>query len=274
MVMFLYSDKNYEHQAMACVKSLTNKITDDVKIIYYTIGFDSGFEFKNLIKVKVEYQHSYPTFHFYKAELSLITMRMFPDEYYLFTDTDVLFSRNFDFNDHRYNEPYPMASYGPHEYPFSWREIDGVRVIFDETKSMKYYGIEKRSMRYCWSCFYAFNPNCKDFLEEWVSMCQNRYLLDRRGEYLPYADETAFNICLWRRGATKNLGHAFTNTHSYDTVKIIEESEAENIVFANNVDAFNMSWESVKDPDKILLYHGFKEKEEMNKTVDYLLSQS
>ena len=50
MVLFLYSDKKYEHQAISCIKSLTHKITDDVKIVYYTVGFDSDFNFKNLYK--------------------------------------------------------------------------------------------------------------------------------------------------------------------------------------------------------------------------------
>jgi len=38
------------------------------------------------------------------------------------------------------------------------------------------------------------------------------------------------------------------------------------------VDVFGSSWEAVEDPDKVLLYHGFKEKVEMDKTVDYLLA--
>ena len=95
---------------MACIKSLTHKIADDIKIVYYTIGFDSSFEFKNLNKVRIEYKPQYPIIHFYKGELALLTMQMFPNEYYLYTDTDVLFSRNFNFNDHKYNESYPMAS--------------------------------------------------------------------------------------------------------------------------------------------------------------------
>jgi hypothetical protein len=272
MILFLYSDKNCEHQAMACIKSLTHKITDDVKIVYYTIGFDSSFEFKNLNKVRIEYKPQYPTFHFYKAELSLLTMQMFPNDYYLFTDTDVLFSRNFNFNDHKYNESYPIASYGPHEYPFIWQEVNGVKIIFNERKLMTYHGVADRSMRYCWSCFFAFNPNCKEFFEEYTSICQNKYLLDRRKDYFPYADETAFNVCLWKRGATKNLKQGFVNTHSLETVKIVEERKAKNKVFMNNVDAFGSSWEAVEDPDKVLLYHGFKEKIEMNKTVDYLLA--
>jgi hypothetical protein len=271
MILFLYSDKNCEHQAISCIRSLTHKITDDVKIVYYTIGFDSNFEFKNLYKVKIDKKPYYPSFHFYKSELSLLTMHMFPNEYYLFTDTDVLFSRNFNFSDHKYNETYPMASFGPHEYPFIWEEVNGVKIIYNEEKLSKYMGISGRSMRYCWSCFFAFNPNCKDFLEEYTSICQNGYLLNRRKEYFPYADETAFNVCLWKRNATKNLGSAFVNTHLLDTVRQVEERKAKNQVFENNVDAFGSSWERVDDPNSVLLYHGFKEPVETQETLEYLL---
>jgi hypothetical protein len=70
---------------------MEGKITDDVKIVYFTIGFVSDFTAKNLIKVSIP-ERDYPTFHYYKAELSLDVMDMFPDEnYFVFTDTDVLF---------------------------------------------------------------------------------------------------------------------------------------------------------------------------------------
>ena len=63
---------------------------------------------------------------------------------------------------------------------------------------MKYFNVEKRSQRYVWSCFYSFNPNCREFFEEYTAMCKNKYLMDRRKDYFPYADETPFNICLWK----------------------------------------------------------------------------
>jgi hypothetical protein len=53
---------------------------------------------------------------------------------------------------------------------------------------------------------------------------------------------------------------------------MVEERKAKNTTFTNSVDVFGSSWESVEDPDRVLLYHGFKEKIEMDKTVEYLLS--
>ena len=271
MVLFLYSDKNCEHQAINCIKSLTHKITDDVKIVYYTIGFDSNFQFKNLHKFRIEIKPEYPTFHYYKSDLSLLTMELFPNEHYIFTDTDVLFSRRFDFNKTIHIENYPIASYGPHEYPFMYYEENGSRTIFNEVLLMKYFNVEKRSQRYVWSCFYSFNPNCREFFEEYTAMCKNKYLMDRRKDYFPYADETPFNICLWKRNAIKNYGFGFVNTHRLETVKEVE-SGISNKTFENAVERLGNEWEYVVDAESVMIYHGFKEKEHMEETVNYLIN--
>lgn len=271
MILFLYSDKNCEHQAMSCIRSLVHKITDDVKIVYYTIGFDSQFEFKNLHKIRIELKAEYPTFHFYKAELSLLTMTLFPNEYYVFTDTDVLFSKNFNFDMIKHSESYPIACFGPHEYPFMWREINGTRMVYNEEMLMNYFNIPARTQRYVWSCFYSFNPNCKEFFEEYTSICRNKYLMDRRENYFPFADETSFNICLWKRGATKNYGFGFVNTHMLSTVKRVENG-ASKVHFNNAVDAYGQNWEYVDDPSKVMFYHGFKDKTHMEETMNYLVN--
>lgn len=271
MILILYSDKNCEHQAISCIRSLTNKITPDVKIVYYTIGFKSYFSFKNVQTIQISVNPIYPRFHYYKAELSLFTMDIFPGEDYAFTDTDVLFSSNFDFSKLKHNESYPLGSYGAFEYPFMWEERGGKKIIFDETALMKYCNVPERSQRYVWSCFYTFNENCRDFFEEYTSFCKNKYLLDRQKTYFPYADETPFNICLWKRGATKNLGFAFVNTHILDTVKQVEEAKAKQKFGGNNYDDFGTDWEYIHDSDSVLLYHGFKDKLDMEEAVDYLL---
>lgn len=271
MVLFLYSDKNCEHQAINCIKSLTHKIKDDVKVVYYTIGFDSNFQFKNLHKFRIEIKPEYPTFHYYKSDLSLLTMELFPNEHYVFTDTDVLFSRRFDFDKTIHIENYPIASYGPHEYPFIWAEVNGSRVIYNELPLMKYFNVEERSQRYVWSCFYSFNPNCREFFEEYTSICKNKYLMDRRKDYFPYADETAFNICLWKRNAVKNYGFAFVNTHRLETVKQVEGGTS-NKTFEGAADKLGNEWEYVVDAENVMIYHGFKEKQHMEETVNYLIN--
>jgi hypothetical protein len=124
-----------------------------------------------------------------------------------------------------------------------------------------------------WSCFYSFNENCREFFEEYVSFCKNKYLLDRGWRYFPYADETPFNICLWKRGATNNLGFAFVNTHRLETIKQVEESDTKSKFVGNSYDAFGTDWEYIHDSKSVLLYHGFKDKKDMEEAVDYLLKK-
>jgi hypothetical protein len=274
MVIFLYSDKNYEHQAMACIKSFESKITDDIKVLYFTIGFESDFECKNLYKQKIDYL-DYPTFHYYKAELSLKALEYFPqEEYFIFTDTDILFSKRLYFEKLKNQHSYPLGVFGPHEYPFIYETINGEFIQYNESKLMEYMNVNNRSIMYQMSCFYTFNRNCIDFLEEYTSLCKNKYLLDRRKWYFPFHDETPFNICLWKRKANHSLGYAFVNTHKIETVKFVEESDIKDFSPGKNLDKLGRDWEYIKDSSNIILYHGFKEKQDIDESLKYLLNKS
>jgi hypothetical protein len=272
MVLFLYSDKNCEHQAISCIKSLANKITDDVKIVYYTIGFKTDFNFKNLTSLQIAYKSQYPTFHYYKAELSLLTMKLFPDKHYMFTDTDILYSKRFSFDKMKSDLPYPLASFGPHEYPFLWKIENDTKIIMDEVMLMEYFNVKSRSQRYVWSCIYSFSEHATDFFEEFTSMCNNKYLLSKRKDYYPMHDETSFNICLWKRNADKNLGYAFLNTHLLESVKKVEENNLKDVRLGTNIDSQGNDWEYINDSEKIIGYHGFKDEEDINKALTYLLN--
>jgi len=274
MVILLYSDKNCEHQVASCIRSFESKITDSLKIAYFTIGFKSDLSFKNLYKIEVPHSKVYNKFYYYKADLSLAAMRLFPNEDYIFTDTDVIFSRRFNPESMVTSANYAVASYGPWEYPYIYTQsADGRQTIYDETKLMKYMNVSQRSQKYCWSCFYTFNSSSKDFFEEYASVCNNRYLLDRQQDYFPFWDETAFNVCLWKRGANKNLGTAFLNTHLYDSVVAVEEARIKNSRLGNFVDDSGRDWEFVEEPENVILYHGIKNKEDADKILSYMLSK-
>jgi hypothetical protein len=270
MVFFLYSDKNYEYQAENCIRTLEERVPTKTKIVYFTVGFDSDLEFRNLHKVRIEKNLSYPAFNFYKPEICLKVMDMFPNEDYVFTDTDVLFSKRLISENLKHTESYPLASFGPHEYLFSWESIDGEYIEYSEAELMKYLNVSDRTQRYVFSCLFSFNEHCRDFIEEWYSICCNKYLLDRRKKFFPFTDETSFNICLWKRGATKNLGYAFLNTHLLSTIKSIEEGiTAGNFVGGIN-DLLGLNWEKVENTENTFFYHGIKDKDEMREASLYL----
>jgi len=275
MIIFLYTNKTCEHQAISCIKSMTPNITDDIKIVYFTIGFISSFEHKNLVKVAIP-ERNYPTFHFYKAELSLDIIKMFPEEQnFIFTDTDILFSRKVNFSKLVHTNHYALGVYGPHEHPYIWeRDSDGNTSVFDEGKLMQYFNVPHKSARYQWSCFYAFNRDCVEFFEEYTSMCKNEYLVTRRKWYYPFHDETAFNVCIWKRGGTESLGYIFVNTHNIETVKLVEgESSITEKRLGKNLDELGQDWEYIHNSNDVVFYHGFKEETTTTQTLNYLLER-
>jgi autotransporter strand-loop-strand O-heptosyltransferase len=275
MIIYLFSDKKYEYQAHACLKSFEHKLTDDIKVVYFTVGFDSDITTKNLIKVRVPINLIYPGFTYYKPELALKLMKMFPTESdFLFTDVDVLFTHRMDFKQFVHNYDYPLAIYLTHEFTFKYKKENNEITYATEENLMKYFNLQKRSMRYQGSGFFAFNRNCIDFLKEWTSICKNEYLLEKQEIYFPFTDETAMNICLWKRNATQSLGHIFVNTLKFESIKLIEESNINHTFLGKNIDDYGSDTEYVHDFDKIMFYHGIRDVVELEKSLNYLLPKT
>ena len=273
MIIFLYTDKKYEYQAINTIKSLEGKVSDDTKIVYYTVGFKSNFEFPNLHKIEYPVNPAYPRFNFYKAELSLRTMELFPNEDYIFTDSDVIFSKRFNPKNLVHDLEYPLASFGPLEYVLLWAWNPGEQMIkYSEAELMKYFNVSERSQRYVFSCFYVFNSKCKDFFEEFMSICNNQYLLkqDKGFKYFPFSDEGAFNVCLWKRNATQNLGFSFVNTHLASTVNLVENTDIKDLRTKNATDELGIDWEYINDSSKIIFYHGLKDEQSMIDSLQYV----
>lgn len=274
MVIYMFSNSVYEYAAETCIKSLIPKISTNVHVVYFTIGFESAITAKNVTTVFTPINKLYPNFTYYKPELALKVMDMFPQESnFLFTDVDVLFTHRIDFTKLVHQENYPLAVYSANEYPFRYIKTNTNIIYFTEKELMKYFNVSARSMRYQLSCFFAYNRQCVDFLEEWTSMCKNEYLLKRENTYFPFSDETPMNICLWKRTATKSLGHLFVNTVKFDTVKFVEESSLQNTFLQRNLDELGNDNEYVHDTSSILFYHGLKDKDEVVKSLNYLLNK-
>lgn len=275
MIIYLFSDKNYEYQAHACLKSFEHKVTDDIKIVYFTIGFDSDINTKNLIKIRIPINPVYPKFMYYKPELALKLMEMFPEESaFLFTDVDILFTHRIDFKQYVNDYEYPLAIYLTYEFPFKYKRENNEIIYFNEEKLMKYFNVEKRSMRYQGSGFFTFNRRCTDFLKEWASICKNEYLLEQEEIYFPFPDETAMNICLWKRNATQSLGHIFVNTLKFETIKLIEENKFNETFLGNNIDDYGSDTEYVHESEKVMFYHGIRDTVELEQSLNYLLSKN
>lgn len=273
MIIFLYTNKACEQQAISCIQSLEPRMPDNLTIVYFTVGFISAFSSKNLVKVPIP-ERNHATWFYYKPELSLEVMDMFPNETeFFYVDSDVLFSPRIDFHKLTHTHPYPLAVYGPHEYPYIFEYIDGKKIDYDEQALLKYLGVPERTMRYQWACFYSYNRNSYDFFEEWASICNNKYITKRQKLYLPFPDETAMNVCLWKRNAKESLGFVFVNTHRIETVHRVEKETVNDQRLGVLLDEMGADWEYVHNSKSILFYHGFKNQSDTQQALNYLLSR-
>jgi autotransporter strand-loop-strand O-heptosyltransferase len=264
--VIFYSDLNYEYQANALINSIL-KNGDGLKMYYYTIGFESSLDFEGLTKVVIPIDEKWGEnyrLEFYKPSVILKHIEMYGGKA-LFFDTDIIVGRRFniDFFENKYD--YPLFPTGNWSHPFSFYGNEK----YDETNLMKYFGVNDKSMEYIYSNIVSFSEKCKDFVEEWVSICDNRFLLSKKRLFFPFSDETAANIVLWKRNIRRNLGRVYLNTTLYEPFEFIEEND--NIKGDPNINNGIMGSDLLRcdNSSQIMLYHGMKDKDVLNKVGIY-----
>lgn len=255
MRIIVYSDSNYEYQVKNLLSSLEYS-GSDLEVIYYTIGFRSSVNNPRVHRVYMKHRPELPKFEFYKPSICLHAIDSC-DENFLYVDTDILFSKRFSTFEYHFGETHPVACEGPLEYPYTWEGTPDNHEIFNERKLMDYFGVEKRSMNYITACFFSFNSESRDFIEEWQSIAENPYLLKSHRSVFPFTDETALNVLFWKRGISLNYGRKFVNTHEFSTFKICEENDEVNQFLIDG----NM-YEQAEKSSQVYFYHGTKVHEE------------
>ncbi len=265
MNIVLYSDIGYQQQVKNFIASLKYSGLEDCKIIYYTIEFESDIDDPRVIKVPLEKDLSGKKYEFYKPKVCLDALK-YGEGQFIYFDADIMLSKRFKKLDIKNGFTYPIFCTGPIEYPHTfWQEPDGRRTIFNEKRLMDYLGVNERSMFYIMTCFFTYDKNCSDFLEEWQSFCENKYLLKEWYSWYAFTDETIANVLLWKRKATNNYGRGFINSHKFSTFKMCEENE--NIV--NTLIDDNI-YEQCEDSSKVYFYHATKVTEENEKILKYI----
>lgn len=251
MKFVIYSNKNYEYQVNNFLNSLDySNVKHDV--IYFTLGFKSSLEKNELIKVEYPINEMFPKFDFYKPSICIEALKLFDDNF-CYVDTDIILSKRFENFNFDFLVDHPMSCNGPIEYPFIFYGDTENRVVNNETKLMDYFGVKERKMFYNMACFFTFNKNSIDFLEEWKSICENKYLLKNHLEYFPFTDETALNVLYWKRNIRKNYGHKFVNTHKFSTFNACENGDR---IIETLID--DNIYEYCHDSNEIYFYHGYK----------------
>lgn len=249
----IYSDKKYEYQAINFLNSMKYADIENITVVYYTVGFISDLNHENLIKVPFPLDPKLPNLVLYTPKICLHALDMFNGNF-CYCDTDIIFSKRFKNFNLIFDKNFPMYCKSPLEYTFTWySKSDGEIVYKSERKLMDYFNVPERTMHYVLGCFFTFNQNSKDFMEEWLSICENSYLLKDVEHNYPFNDETAVNVLLWKRNITENYGHKFVNTNKYETFNIVENDD--NILHMKIDDNI---WEYCENSSEIYFYHGYK----------------
>ena len=264
MNFVFYSDSKYEYQVRNFLKSIPYGGMSGSNLYYYTIGFESDIQHPDLNLIPWEKSETLERFEFYKPGICLDSLQRFEGNF-IFVDTDIILSRRFKNIPFNYMLDHPVFCKGPIEYPNTYWSDQSGTTVFDEIKLMKYLGVEKRSMDYIMSCFFTYNKSSIDFLEEWESLCENKYLQKNRQSYFPFTDETIANVLLWKRNANIDYDRGFVNTHKFSTFKLCEDSnDVRDVCIDDNM------YEQCKDSSKVYFYHGTKSDEENIKILKYI----
>jgi hypothetical protein len=128
-------------------------------------------------------------------------------------------------------------------------------------------------MNYVYTCVFSFNDKCSDVFKEWESICDNNYLLQNVRKYFPFKDETPLNIVLWKRGITQNLNRVYLNTIQAEPLIYIEENEGI-VGGAYNMGIFDNSNMKCENSSDIMIYHGIKDKIELDIAINYFKSKN
>ena len=271
-----YSDANYEYQAKALMSSILANAGDDVRMFYYTIGFESSIDHERLTKIEIPIDDKKPTgytmanlangtFEFYKPSVILEHIERFGGKA-LYLDTDIILGRRFDMRFFDNNHDYPLLPNGNWAYPFAFSGSER----YDENALMKYFGVSERSMEYVYSNIISFSEKCRDFVVEWKSICDNQYLLLKKKTYFPFSDETAMNVALWKRNVKKGLGRVYLNTLEFEPFEYVEENDGIKGDPSINNGIMGSNLLRCDDSSKIMLYHGIKDKDVLDRVVFYL----
>lgn len=266
MNIVLYSDANYEHQVRNFILSLKYAGVKNFRIFYYNVGYNSSIKAENV--VNIYWREDSRKFEFYKPEICLDVLNYVKERIFYF-DADVILSKRFLKMPTEFGRSFPTFPKGPIEYPFTFWSNASETITFDETKFMNYLGVKERLMHYVMTCFFTYDENSGDFLEEWMSFCKNQYLLKQEQSMYTFTDETIANVLLWKRKINISYPRYFVNTHKFSSFKLCEEDD--------NIKDYCIDdnpYEECKDSSQVYFYHATKVKEENEKILKYIHENS
>lgn len=284
MIIVAYANKAYEPYAFTLYESL--KLTrpcflEEDTFVYYGLGYSPNLKGKNVVNLSFPLPENPDRLEFVKPKILLDLLSKFENETFCFIDVDVVVGKRLDFNKllQGKNFTYPLGGHHYCEVPFLYDYFsDGTAIHYVTNALCDYLGVDVKSdvigdtkiignsCRYIQNCFILFNNSHYDFILEWDSICDNKFLRSKQKFYFPFPDETVFNVLLWKYKVTETLGFIHTNCHTFEAYKKGEE----NHFIQNELLIDNHPPSLVINSQDLMYYHGNKNLEELQKIIKYL----
>lgn len=292
-----FTTEQYLPLAEYLVKSVKEFSTRPV--ILFAVNCNIPFDYPNLVKMRIDVQSPNPV-HIPIQETIIEGEKIIPPNDYqgcvdrnnilsfqtlnlkplvmlgaleigvekgIFLDADGLAKENIDdlFYNFKDIEDYPLAGKNIHEHVI----LNGRGNIWDGDKPIEFPLMDKlnvtsRSCNYVTTNLILFTPKTKEFLNEWVSFIPDKDMLESPAHYLPFQDETLFNVLLWKKVAKKTLPILFYNLIDLNCCCNFYQETKTNVFMESR-------WQFIPETqEQVVYFHGCKSLSEVSKSLDYI----
>lgn len=168
---------------------------------------------------------------------------------------------------------YPLLTRGVYDIML---DDDGNRDI--ERPLMNYLEVQERSMDYVQSNIIVFNNKCKEFVEEWSSVCTNATVIKNWKKWAPYHEETIINVLFWKYKYTEKLPMYHFNIRNPRFVEEFENFDdtdkskySEGMLgFPFYIDGEQMKWSYIPyNKEDVKVFHGVKKLDDAIDIIEY-----
>ena len=232
----LYATESYKDTVQACVDSI--KTVSDIPIIVFML--DSNIDISGAITInwtcdvvdtpqqKYINRKSSDIYQILIQRPAIVKFALEIAKTVAYIDSDSVATKHIDsiFNYFPENNIYPYFVEGIYD----WMIIDGrggVESRDDMSTSLEHpacelFGVDQ-SVRdvYRQTGYFVAGQWCKDFLSEWLWMCNHPKVIANHQWYAPYHEETIANVLLWKNKQLDGLPYIYING-SLDIVKNVE----------------------------------------------------
>ena len=274
----LYCTESYLETAKACVQSL-NKFSN-IPVYVYTLGFSTYIEGATVVKWGETHYDVKQNKYIDRKDESIYPVMLNRPHIILdcltkyaktvaYVDSDSVATEYVDniFNYYPYNSSHPYFVKGMYE----WLILDGkggVDSHEDMTTSLEHNACilfkvnQKNRKGYRQTGYFVSGQWTRDFLKEWIYMCENRSVKANPTKYAPYHEETLVNVLLWKKKITEGLPYIYINA-SLEDMPIIDQ-----IGFTGQEQVVKEWMRIPAHKHELFFYHGEKDPKIMNKMIE------